>query len=142
MAEGALDHQHVGPRQLRPFGGGRLAELEVAGVQERPVAVLGQQHGGAEAMPGRKGRQPQPAPVDRLSIGQRQRRPPTEPMLVQGRRLGGAQGVLVPSDMIAMGMRDERPRLASAEVDRQVGLGQFQSVIPMEHNRATHAGRK
>ena len=135
MPEGALDHQDVGVRQFGLLGGGRLAQLEVAGVQERLLAVFGQQHGRAEAVAGRKGRQPQPAPFDRLSIGHRQRRPRTEPVLIQGGRLGRTQGVLVPGDVVAMGVRDERPRLTPAKVDRQVGLGQLQSVIPVEHGR-------
>ena len=54
-------------------------------------------------------------------------------MLVEGGRLGRAQGVLVPRDVVAMGVRNERPRLTPAKIDRQVGLGQLQSVVPVEH---------
>ena len=69
-------------------GGGRLAQLEIARVEQRLAAVLGQEHGRAEAMAGGKGGQPQPAPVDRLSIGHRQRRPRPQPVLIEGGRLG------------------------------------------------------
>ena len=66
MPEGALDHQDVGLRQFGRLGRGRLAQLEIARVEQRLLAVLGQQHGRAEAVAGRKGRQPQAAPLDRL----------------------------------------------------------------------------
>jgi hypothetical protein len=38
----------------------------------------------------------------------------------------------MPRQVVAMGVRNERPGLAAAKVNRQVGGGQFQAVIPMK----------
>ena len=77
MSVSAFDHEDVGVRQFGHSGGGRLAQLEIARVKQRLSAVFGQKHGGAETMAGGKSRQSQPAPLDRLSVGHRQRRPRT-----------------------------------------------------------------
>lgn len=132
MAVGGLDHQDVGVRQFGLGRGGRLAQLEIARVEQRLSAVLGQQHGRSEAVSGGKGGQSQPAPLDRLPVRNLQRPPLAQPVLVQSGRLGSTQSILVAGDMVAMGVRDERPRLTTANVDRQIGLGQFQPVFPVE----------
>jgi hypothetical protein len=38
----------------------------------------------------------------------------------------------MPPDVIAMGMRNERPRLTAPKIDRQSRLGQFQTVFPVK----------
>ena len=131
-AVGAFDDENIGVRQFRPFGGGRLAEFEIARVKQRFVAVFGQKHRRAEAVAGGIGRQPQAAPLDRLPIRQMQRRSLAEPQLIERRRLGRAQGVFVPADMVAVRVRNERPGLAASKIDRQSRLGQFQTVVPVK----------
>ena len=63
-------------------------------------------------------------------------------MLIEGGRLGRTQRVLVPGNVIAVGVRNERPRLPPAEVDRQVGLGQLQSVVPVEQETVAVGARR
>jgi hypothetical protein len=38
----------------------------------------------------------------------------------------------VPGNVVAVGVRDERPGLPPAKVDRQVGLREFQPAVPVE----------
>ena len=59
QAEGALHHEHVGVRQLGRLGGGGGVELEIAGVEQRLVAIVGQQHRGAETVAGGQRGEPQ-----------------------------------------------------------------------------------
>ncbi len=67
-AVGALDHEDIGVGQFGALGRGRRAKFEIAGVEQRLIAVLGQEHGRAQAMPGRIGGQLQAAPVDCLPV--------------------------------------------------------------------------
>jgi hypothetical protein len=131
-AVGAFDDENFGVRQFGPFARGRFAQLKVARIEQRLLAVFGQQHGRAEAMAGRIGRQTQAAPLERLPIRQMQRPSLAEPQLIERRRLGCAKGIFMPPDMVAVRVRDERPRLASAKIDRQPRLGQFQAVFPVK----------
>ena len=83
VAVRALDDQDVGARQFGPLGRGRLAQLEVAAIEQRSLAVFGQQHGRAQAVAGRIGGQPQAAPLQRLAIGQIVRRPRSVAKLIE-----------------------------------------------------------
>ena len=83
-------------------------------------------------MSGRIGRQSQPGPIDRLAIRHFERAPRPQPQLIEGRGLGRAERELMPRHVVAMGVRNEGPGLATAKVDRQVGGSQLQAVFPVK----------
>ncbi len=133
VAEGALDDEHIGPRQFGPLAGGRLAEFEVAGIEQCLIVFLDMEHGRAEAVASRIGRELERAPGERLAIGQVARRARTHAMLIQLRGRGSAKREPMPSHMIAVSMRDKAVGLAAAEVDRQAGAREFQAAIVVKH---------
>jgi hypothetical protein len=55
-------------------------------------------------------------------------------MPVQASRPGCCQCQFVPRDVIAMGVRNEAPRLTTTHVDRQLGRRQKQSSVVMKQN--------
>ena len=100
-------------------------QLEVARVEQRSLAVLGQQHGRAQQCPAGMRGQPQAAEFDRLAIRHFQHamlRP--EPMPIQARRAAGRQCQFVPGDVIGVRVRHKAPRLPPAHVDAQLGQRQ------------------
>ena len=84
-------------------------------------------------MAGWKGRQPQAGELERLTIGHLQdAMPRPHPMAIKAGRTGRGQRQLVPRDVIAVGVRDEAPRLAASDIDGQLGTCQKQSGVVVE----------
>jgi hypothetical protein len=56
-----------------------------------------------------------------------------EAQLIECRCRGGAKGILVTRYMVGVSVGNEGPGLPVPKVDRQPGLGQHESAVPVEH---------
>ena len=84
-------------------------------------------------MSGRVGRQRERSKGNRLAMGQINRSSQTEPVLIEPRSRRRAEGQLMPRNMVGMRMRHEADLLPTRDIERQAGLREKQTLIPMKH---------
>jgi hypothetical protein len=93
------------------------------------VAVVGQKHGRTEDVPRRVSSQPQAAPLDRLAQGEWVNGSFAAAKAIEGRGGGRAEGQDVPGHVVGVRVGNKSPRLAAAEIDRQIGRGQLEAAF-------------
>ena len=133
IAERAFHHEHVGCRWTRLFRGCRGAELEVAGVEQPLVAVVGQEHGRAEDVAGGERGQLHLVPLLRHAERHVPNGALAEAEMIKSGGRRRAEGQLMLGHVVGVGVGDEAPRLTAAKIDREIDAGQLQPAVVMEH---------
>jgi len=133
LAVSALHDEHMGAGRDRGLGSCRLAELEIARVEERPFAGAGREHGGAEDVASRMGRERAIGPSERLAKWHEVRRARAVAVLIELGGGGSTVGQLVAGHVVGVRVRDESARLSPSDIDGEVDLGDSEAPIEMEH---------